>query len=287
MPQIRPLAPGTRTRAFAVRPLIIALAGLPLLAAVWLRPGHEVSDAPAPPALDTVVLYGAVHFSTPTGAAQAFVEGFTAAVPEEAYQAIRIVNGQPNGTLRVDTLSVKLNDVELVTGPFNEGTANLVVPVTFEEDNTLEIVLAGDAGDQITLAAVAAYDARVTAYGPTRFTRLSGPLQDIEELFTLPEGAAPPDSLFIVNGNPDSTNRVPYGWITLNGDTVADADDFGIGVAEIIRAISLNDPGNELIVRLGGDSGAFVVDREQRGYAVPDQLRPRFPEPDGFSRSSA
>jgi RHS repeat-associated protein len=257
MHAFRSPAPGARSRVAALRPLFIALAGLPALAAVWMVPR---AGAPllAPPPVDTVVLYGPVQFSTPTGAAQTFVEGFTAAVPEEAYQAIRIKNGQPNGTLRVDTLSVKLNDVEIITGTFDESVASVVIPVEFEEENTLEIVLAGDAGDHITLGAVAAYDARVTAYGPTQFTRLSGPLQDIEELFTQPEGAAPPDSLFIVNGNPDSTNRVPYGWITLNGDTVADPDDFGIGVAQITRAVTLEN-GNELIVRLGGDSGAFVI----------------------------
>ena len=117
-------------------PRRIGLAGLvvPGLAALWIGVGRDPGEAgptAAQPPADTAVLYGPVTFATPTGDPQSFVETFTASVPMGGYQALRIVNGEPGGSGRVATLSLRLNGSELITGAFDQTVAALEVPVTF------------------------------------------------------------------------------------------------------------------------------------------------------------
>src|SRR3972149_2732822 len=114
------------------------------------------------------------RFRTPprpglTGAPPTFVETFTASGPMGGYQALRIVNGEPGGSGRVATLSLRLNGSELITGAFDQTVAALEVPVTFLTDNTLEVTPAGQAGAGVTVTALAEVTPRVTVYGPTQF----------------------------------------------------------------------------------------------------------------------
>lgn len=208
-------------------------------------------------AADTVTLYGPVTFATPTGAPQYHVEQFTSAVPAEAYQAIRITNGQPDGTGRVSSLSLKLNGQELITAAFDQTVDAREIPVTFLADNTLEVTAAGQAGAQVSARAVAVLSPILTVYGPTRFTRQAGPPQTITEHFSRPASWDPPNTFRILNGNPDGTNRVSAGTVTLNGTDLGVQSDFNQQVGEIVRDVTLLAD-NELAVRLTSAPGSFI-----------------------------
>ncbi|HLB36951.1 MAG TPA: RHS repeat-associated core domain-containing protein [Gemmatimonadales bacterium] len=264
-------------------PRRIGLAGLvvPGLAALWIGVGRDPGEAgptAAQPPADTAVLYGPVTFATPTGDPQTFVETFTASVPMGGYQALRIVNGEPGGSGRVATLSLRLNGSELITGAFDQTVAALEVPVTFLTDNTLEVTPAGQAGAGVTVTALAEVTPRVTVYGPTQFVRQSGPPRTVIEHFSLPAGAAPPESLVIVNGNPDGTHRISAAWIRLNGQELAGPNEFGQTVAEIRRQVSLV-ANNELSVRLASTPGAFLTIEISAAGGLPPVVHVTTPAP--------
>jgi hypothetical protein len=127
MLRFRSSDPAARSRAPLSRSLFVAALALPVLFVSWvMRESTGPVDPPPPPPPDTVLLYGPVEFETPNGAWQTYIEEFTAAVPPTAYQAIKITNGSL-GNNRVDTLSVKLNDVELITTPFNQSVAHRTI----------------------------------------------------------------------------------------------------------------------------------------------------------------
>ena len=264
-------------------PRRLGLTGLlvPGLAALWIGVGRDPGEArptAAQPPADTAVLYGPVTFATPTGDPQTFVETFTASVPMGGYQALRIVNGEPGGSGRVATLSLRLNGSELITGPFDETVALLEVPVTFLADNTLEVTPAGEPGAQVTVSAVAEVAARVTVYGPTVFTRRQGPPQTVIEHFSLPASAEPPDSLVITNGEPDGNRRISAAWITLNGAPVAGPSDFGPEVAQILRQVTLS-ASNQLSVRLASTPGAFITIEISAAGGLPPVVHVTTPAP--------
>src|SRR3990172_4996954 len=266
-------------------PRRLGLTGLlvPGLAALWIGVGRDPGEArptAAHPPADTAVLYGPVTFATPTGDPQSFVETFTASVPMGGYQALRIVNGEPGGSGRVATLSLRLNGSELITGPFDETVALLEVPVTFLADNTMEVTPAGEPGAQVTVSAVAEVAARVTVYGPTVFTRRQGPPQTVIEHFSLPAGAEPPDSLVITNGEPDGSRRISAAWITLNGAPVAGPSDFGPEVAQILREVTLVTD-NVLTVRLASTPGAFITIEVTVAGGLPPVVHVTTPAPGG------
>jgi RHS repeat-associated protein len=246
-----------RPRPSARFPLLIALLALPALAAVWTAPGRDAPGGGAAPP-DTVVLYGPVEFVTLTGLGQTYVEQFSANVPAGTYQAVRVVNGEADGTGRAALLSVELNGVELITEPFDETVASLEVPATFGATNTLQVIVAGAAGAHVDVSAVAVVGGEFIAYGPVVFTRHAGPPQTVTEHFSRPPSAEEPFTLIITNGNPDGSNRVSSGRVWLNGVEVATTSDFNQQVAEIVRSVSLAAD-NAITVRLASAPGSFIT----------------------------
>jgi len=73
-------------------------------------------------------------------------------------------------------------------------------------------------------------------FGPTQYTRTSGPPNQFMETIPLPPTLAAPFRLHIQNGNPDGSHRLSSATITLNGTQVAGPSDFSQHVAAFDRA---------------------------------------------------
>lgn len=95
-------------------------------------------------------------------------------------------------------------------------------------------------------------------FGPTQYTRTSGPPNQFMETIPLPPTLAAPFRLHIQNGNPDGSHRLSSATITLNGTQVAGPSDFSQHVAAFDRAVTLQ-ANNTLQVRLTSTPGSFLI----------------------------
>lgn len=107
-------------------------------------------------------------------------------------------------------------------------------------------------------SAVPAMAAEEGLFGPTTYTRTSGPPNQFSETIALPPTLTAPFRLQVQNGNPDGTNRVSSATITLNGTAVVTPTDFNQQVAAFDKAVTLQ-PSNTFQVRLTSLPGSFLI----------------------------
>ncbi len=95
-------------------------------------------------------------------------------------------------------------------------------------------------------------------FGPTQYTRTSGPPNQFRETIALPPTLTAPFRLHVQNGGADGSHRTSSATITLNGAQVASPSDFSQGVAGFDRTVTLQ-ANNTLQVRLTSSPGSFLV----------------------------
>src|SRR6185369_13253416 len=79
----------------------------------------------------------------------------------------------------------------------------------------------------------------ITAFGPRRFDRTTGPPNQYLEQFSNPANATSPYTLHVQNGAADGTNRVSSATVKLNGSAILSPSDLNQNVAAVDRAVNL------------------------------------------------
>jgi hypothetical protein len=186
---------------------------------------------------------------------------------------LRLVNGETNGTKRVTAAVIKVNG-QTVFRPaeFSRKVTGLTRQITVGPgENVIEVTIRGEPGAQLTLEVVR-QDGRVCrVLGPITFDRVTGKPDTEEIAFEVSPQLSGPFTLRVVNGddgkrrwhgdrNKDEhrRHRVEWGAITLNGETVIQANDFSGDATEIVRVVTLRTA-NTLRVKLNGLPGDWIT----------------------------
>jgi RHS repeat-associated protein len=238
-------------------------AALLLVFGATLRAVDVWSGGSAPPPTrapgDTVAVFGPVTMSTPNGNPTNHVVQFAVSVTQGQQYALQVVNGNPDGTLRVTGGSVNLNGAVLLTsaelaagGP---GWNKVVVPLA---NDTLLVTVEGAAGAFLTISLLAYADPTFKLFGTERFIRTTGPANEFTRNFTVTSEAGAPFQLCVLNGNPDGTNRLSSAEISLNGALVMTQSDLNQQVASLTRTINPVAGDNVLLIRLTSVPEGFL-----------------------------
>lgn len=105
------------------------------------------------PAFAQTVLFGPTQYTRTAGPPNQFTNTFTLPTGATAPYTLHVVNGNPNGTNRISSATVKLNGAQIL-GPsdFGQNVAVLDRTVTLQATNTLEIRLTSAPGSFITVS---------------------------------------------------------------------------------------------------------------------------------------
>jgi RHS repeat-associated protein len=114
-------------------------------------------------------------------------------------------------------------------------------------------------------------DTTFTVYGPHKFERAGGSSTTITDIFTLPQGASSPFTMYITNGETNGSHRASGAQIKLNSAIVVQSGEIGSSVPSLTRTVSLIQR-NRLEVRLTGSSHSFVSIRMTATDRTPPQL---------------
>ncbi len=169
-----------------------AIAGLLIVALTWslvlpfvtyaapdsgAKPNRLVTPEPEslPQATETFNVYGPQRFTRLTGQAVNDVRTFSLPADASAPFGIVVENGAPEGSNRVSSATIKLNDTDLFTpGDFNQNVSSLKKSVTLSATNTLEVRLTSAAGSYLTITITATRNANqpeLVSVAPARTTQ--------------------------------------------------------------------------------------------------------------------
>src|SRR5688572_28702738 len=248
-------------------PLTLAVAlGAVLL--IHQRPQAAAAGASAfsLAAEDTIAVYGARTFATPTGQPANHVEQFTVSfAPSTAYELL-IEFGDASGANRPSAATVKLNgDVIATDLDFASNVRTLRRSVEVLTTNVLEVTVAGSPGALVRTTLFAFSDGTMTIFGPGSYDAAANQPRSVSESFSLPVGALPPYRVHVVNGEPDGTLRASSATLRVNGVEVIGSllkDAFsrtvaqGWGNADVGGAWGTSNSGP---FRVDGSSGIIEV----------------------------
>jgi len=128
------------------------------------------------PAVAQTVLFGPQTYQRTAGAPNQFTDTFTLPAGATAPYALHLVNGQPDGTKRVSSATIKLNGTEILSpSDFNQNVAVLDRTVTLQSANTLTVQLTSAPGSRLTISVLAtSAGAQPTALTPNPLTLAAG-----------------------------------------------------------------------------------------------------------------
>ena len=95
-------------------------------------------------------------------------------------------------------------------------------------------------------------------FGPTQYTRTSGPPNQFQATITVPPHLGAPFRLHVQNGSAGADNRISSATLTLNGKEVVGPADFNQQVAGFDRVVTLQ-ASNTLQVRLTSKAGSVLT----------------------------
>ncbi|MGH7544636.1 MAG: hypothetical protein ACREKI_00475, partial [Gemmatimonadota bacterium] len=256
--------------------LVLALAGL--AAPIFLaapRASSEGSPSPTPAVVqsvpqDTAFLFGPRRFNGMAGGTAVYAERFVVVTSFAAGYTLRSENGALDGTGRVDSALVILNDDPILTpADYAGGDRVLTRPVTLVPEDTLVVVVYGSSGTFLDISVYTTPDPSFTVYGPRKVEIVSGSRLTVTDSFPLPAGAAPKYRLHLVNGEPDGSKRVADAVVTLNGVDVVESREIGRTYEKVVKDVSLLSF-NRLSVRIQSNLPAHVTIR----FTATDSVAP-------------
>lgn len=99
------------------------------------------------------VLFGPKQYTRTAGPPNQFTDTFTLPAGTTAPYTLHVVNGNPDGTNRISSATVKLNGTQILSpSDFGQNVAVLDLTVTLQANNTLEIRLTSAPGSFITVS---------------------------------------------------------------------------------------------------------------------------------------
>jgi hypothetical protein len=264
------LAVNVRLRRFGTPLLVIAVVAAVLAHGTSQSAAAGKSEVFLATA-DTIPVYGAKTFTTPTGAAANHVEQFTVAFAASTAYELLIEFGDASGANRPNDATVKLNgDVIATDLDFATGASTLRRRVEVLTTNVLEVTVAGTAGAFIRTTLLAFSDGTMTIFGLSSYDAAANQTRTVSESFSLPAGALPPYRVHVLNGEPDGTLRASSAALRVNGVEVLGSlmkDGFsrtvaqGWGNAELGGAWVTSSTGP---FRVDGSSGIIEVSNNGR-----------------------
>ena len=238
-----------RRGAVALLPLLL-LAGVgSALASTAGAPLLRVLTGAA--SVDSVAVYGPKRFGTPTGGSAYHVERFAILAAPTASYALRVSNGAPDGSARLDSARVVLNGATVYSGADLRSAAGAILsrPVVPQAANSLEVYAYGPAGAYLTLSLVQSPDASYAVFQRLYRRETGEPFTEVVR-FNVASTAGAPHKIRIYNGNPDGTERVSSGTVLLNGTYVVVQSDLNQQVGVLEREVTLRPGENVLEVTL-------------------------------------
>ena len=218
---------------------------------------------------DSTPLFGPKRFNAPGSGSTIYTERFLA-VAGSAY-LLKVENGAPDGTGRVNTGTIRLNSVAILSpSDFAGAPALLTRFVQLTASDTLKAELSAGSGQFITVSVLASPNARYPIHGPTLVTVQSGTQVTVNDDFTLPAGTSGPFRVHVVNG-PDGSTRVSNATVTLNGTDVLTQNDINANIAAVERAVTLTSS-NTVAIKVKQSS---VGNRLSIRFTATDTTKPK------------
>ena len=173
---------------------------------------------------------------------------------------LHLTNGTPEGTHRVSSAVVKLNDKEVFRpSEFNQKVAELNRQVTLlSGENLLEVRLRSTPGAFITLELYRLDSQACPIFGPKTFVRKKGKPVEEKQVFESKRQFLGPFTLNLINGDSDGSHRVDSAIIKLNGELVFGPNSFNEQVQFLSQFVSLQST-NTLSVELRGKPGDLLT----------------------------
>jgi RHS repeat-associated protein len=251
---------------------------------------------------DSVVVFGPRTFRGVDFGTHVFVETF-AATPGANYTlraenltTVTVLSFDSTGTIHDSTYAVPIDSGVVVLngtqvfGPADFGAGAVGEhTVTLQETNTLQVTIRShlsSGGALIRVTTLGGPDPTYTIHGPTQVAVLSGSSRTLADSFPLPADAKAPYRMYVQNGNPDGTNRVAGGSITLNGATVVSSTELTAGVASIQRDVTLLSQNHVTYHITGSSVGKFYTVRFVATDSAPPVLTVSAPAPGAIVASA-
>ncbi|MDH4266320.1 MAG: Ig-like domain-containing protein [Deltaproteobacteria bacterium] len=172
---------------------------------------------------------------------------------------LRLSNGTSEGTNRVSSAVIKLNDQEIFRpSDLNQQIGDLSRRVTLVSgENQLEVRLRSAPGAFVTLELFRMEKQACEVLGLRTFIRTTGKPELITDTFELGPQFSAPFTFNLTNGNPDGSSRLDSVIITLNGTFVFYPNNFNEQVGTLSQVVPLQST-NTLDVELRGAPGDFL-----------------------------
>src|SRR5882672_636632 len=222
--------------------------------------GSVALPPPPPPAPgDTVVIHGPRRYDAPIGSSNT-IQNFVDSIPVvmHAYNryVIRVKNGNPDGTQRVQRAVV---GTDSITGT----TAAKTFEIATKPTTLMNVAIRGQASaGHLTVELLEIYGGNFAIFGTERFTR-SNSNSDVvfTRTFTRGANAGAPFFLWIVNGNSNGSQRLAGVIVKLNADTVvgpAPHPSLTTSTAMLMVSVSPVSGSNTLVITLPKNQSGFV-----------------------------
>jgi len=193
---------------------------------------------------DTVTVYGPRQFQAPVGSGGLvtnYGERFSLAVTPLKKYTLRVTNGAPDGSARVSGGQVKFNGFTVVSqqdmaagGP---GWSPVIQMQLVAPSNTLYVSLNGSPQPSyVTIELLQSRGGDVLVFGSERFSRSTGPTVSFTRTFSDVPGTGIPTLFWVLNGNPDGTQRLAQVTVAITGTL------HGRAAGDTIRWNSLTPP---------------------------------------------
>lgn len=220
------------------------------------------SGAPAAPFYflgDTTYHYGPVQRNGSGGNGTTYIDQITIPVTAGQLYKLRIVNGNSNGTNRVNSAVTKWNGKEVVSSSnITSTTPSFVTELAATPTDTLRITVVGPSGSFVNVSVFSVPDPTYNIFGDSVLNIPTGSSKAYSLTLTVPTGAAPPYRMYVVNGNASGGQRVTGQWIKINGNTITANNDLSTAVGSFTKVLTGLSASNSLNLNLNGPTGSFI-----------------------------
>jgi RHS repeat-associated protein len=208
---------------------------------------------------DTTFHFGPVQRNGSGGNGTTYIEQITiSVVPGQLYK-LRIVNGNTNGTNRVNSAVSKWNGKEVVSSSnITSSTPSYVTELAATPTDTLRMTLVGPSGSFVNVSVFSVPDPTYNIFGDSVLNIPTGTSKAYSLTLTVPTGAAPPYRMYVVNGNASGGQRVTGQWIKINGNTITANNDLSTAVGSFTKVLTELSASNALNLNLNGPTGSFI-----------------------------
>ncbi len=238
--------------------LALAAAGIGTLSLAKATGGRAAMLLPPPPG-DTTYYYGPVAKNGTGGNGTTYIDQISISVVAGRMYKLRLVNGNTNGTNRVNSAVTKWNGKEVVSSSnLTSSTPSYETIVAATPTDTIRLTAVGPSGSFVTVSVFSVPDPTYNIFGDSTLNIPTGTSKAYSLTLTVPAGTAGPFRMYVVNGNASGGQRVTGQWIKINGTTITENGDLAAAVGSFTRIPTGLTASNSLNLNLNGPTGSFI-----------------------------